>query len=246
MSFALALLVPAWLMSLFYLPGFPPLLFLTVALCLAFRPEVFEKRRLASAIAGAGAGIALTLVYFGPVLRAYADSEYPGGRWTEGGAMPVWQVASQFLPASTTEIYEFFVAANLPEATTVSSWLPILAVCLVDHRFVRWRYGSDSALRRDLRRIATLVLMWIVITLWQILPLVPLSYVFGFGFSPEARTLFASGALLLIAAAYAIDRLPLRVTRLRLAVFAVVVSAPGSLHRFNSSRRPGLHHATSS
>jgi hypothetical protein len=62
-----------------------------------------------------------------------------------------------------------------------------------------------------------------VITLWQLVPLLPLSYALGLGISPEERTLFASGALLLVAAVYAVDRLPLRVTPTRLAAFAVLV-----------------------
>ena len=75
--------------------------------------------------------------------------------------------------------------------------------------------------------------MWALITLWQLVPLLPFSYVFGLGFSPEARTLFASGALLIIAAAYAVDRLPLRVRPLRLAAFAAVVVVAWLLASFD-------------
>ena len=53
-------------------------------------------------------------------------------------------------------------------------------------------------------------------SLWQLVPLSLLSYGFGFGMSSKARTVFASGALLLVAAAYAIERLPLRLTVWRL------------------------------
>jgi hypothetical protein len=75
--------------------------------------------------------------------------------------------------------------------------------------------------------------MWALITLWQLVPLSPLSYLLGFGLSPEARTLFASGALLVVAAAYAVDRLPLRVTPLRLAAFAAVVVGAWLLASFD-------------
>ncbi len=68
----------------------------------------------------------------------------------------------------------------------------------------------------------------------------PLSYIFGFGFSPDGRTLFASGALLLIAAAYAVDRLPIRFAARRLGVFSAIVivawiAASYSLQSSNAS-----------
>jgi hypothetical protein len=223
LAVVLAVLVPMWFISMLFVPAFPPLLFLALALCLAFRPEVFAPRRLAGALAGATVGAAIALAYFAPVFRAYADSVYPGHRWTSGGALPVWQAASQLLPATTTEGYTNLVASNICEAATVASWLPLLTLCVVDIGQIRRRYGSDSSMRGDLRRLGVLGLMWGVITLWQLVPVPPLSYLLGLGFSPEGRTLFGSGALLLIAAAYAVDRLPLRLVPLRLAAFAAIV-----------------------
>lgn len=219
---ALAVLVPVWWMGLFYPPALPPLFFLGIALCLAFRPDVFAWRRLTSIVVGAGVGTAITLGYFAPVFRAYADSVYPGHRWANGGGLPEWQVASQFLPGTTTEHFTNLIAANICEAATVASWLPVLVLCVVDGREVRRRW-ADSSLRTDVRRLAVLALMWCLITLWQVVPLAPLSYLIGLGLSPEARTLFGSGALLVIAGAYAADRLPLRITPLRLAVFSALV-----------------------
>jgi hypothetical protein len=222
-ALTLSLLVPVWLMGMFYLPALPPLLFLALALCIAFRPEIFSLRRLSAVLAGTTVGLLITLAYFAPVFRAYADSVYPGHRWATGGELPIWQVASQLLPATTTEHFTNLIAPNISEAATVASWLAVLALCVVDVGQVRRRYGSDPGLRQDLRRLAVLGLMWALITLWQLLPFPPLSYVLGFGLSPEPRTVFASGALLLVAAAYAVDRLPLRLTPLRMAVFAAVV-----------------------
>ena len=219
----LAVLVPIWCVSMFYLPGVPPLVLLGLALCLAFRPEVFMWRRAASTIIGAGVGVAITLAYFAPVLRAYAESVYPGGRWIGGGRMPEWQVASQFLPATTTERYTHLVGPNICEAATVATWLPLLALCVVDIRDVRTRRRTNRRVARDVRALVVLVAAWAVITAWQVLPVSPLSYLLGLGLANERRTLFATGALLLIAAAYAVDRLPLRITPLRLGAFAAIV-----------------------
>ena len=223
LAIALALLVPVWLMSMFYLPAVPPLLFLGVFLCLAFKPEVFAVRRLAGAFAGAAVGAGIALAYFAPVLRAYSDSVYPGRRWFGGGGLPEWQVISQFLPGTTTEHYSNLIASNICEAATVATWLPLMTLCAIDYRRIRSEYRTSHNLQRDLRRLGVLLVGMGLITLWQLVPLPLLSYGFGFGVSPEARTVFASGALLLVAAAYAIDRLPLRLTVWRLAIFATAV-----------------------
>lgn len=223
LALGLSILVPVWWLGTFYLPAIPPLAFLGVALCLSFRPDVFGWRRLAGSAAGLLVGAVITFVYFAPVLRAYTDSVYPGRRWASGGGLPGWQVASQFLPGTTTEGYTNLITANISEAATVASWLTILTLCVVDVPQIQRRFGAESDLRGDLRRLGVLLGMWALITLWQLVPLVPLSYVFGLGFSLEARTLFASGALLVIAAAYAVDRLPLRLTPLRLAAFSATV-----------------------
>ena len=85
LAIALALLIPVWWVSMFYPPGIPPLVFLAVAICLAFRTDVFAWRRLTSALAGSAVGAAITLAYFAPVFRAYSESVYPGSRWVTGG-----------------------------------------------------------------------------------------------------------------------------------------------------------------
>jgi hypothetical protein len=226
LAVALSALVPVWLIGLFYVPSIPPLTFLGAALLVALRPEVFAPRRLFALLAGMVAGAAITLAYFAPVLNAYADSVYPGSRWVRGGALPEWQVISQFLPGTTTERFTNLINANICEAATVATWLPLLVACTLDVPEIRRRFGEDLGLRRNLRRLGVLAAAWVTITAWQVVPLPPLSYALGLGLAPEVRTVFASGALLLIATAYALDRLPLKLTPLRLAVFAAsVVSA---------------------
>lgn len=223
LAIALALLIPVWWVSMFYPPGIPPLVFLAVAICLAFRTDVFAWRRLTSAVAGSAVGAGITLAYFAPVFRAYSESVYPGSRWVTGGELPEWQVASQFLPSTTTEKYNQLVSANISEAATIATWLPLLALCVIDFREVVRRRRTDRRLTRDLRALVVLVAAWALITAWQVLPVAPLSYLLGLGLGNERRTLFATGALLVIASGYAVDRLPIRVTPLRLAAFASIV-----------------------
>jgi len=223
LAIALALLIPVWWVSMFYPPGIPPLVFLAVAICLAFRTDVFAWRRLTSALAGSAVGAAITLAYFAPVFRAYSESVYPGSRWVTGGRLPEWQVASQFLPSTTTEKFNHLVSANICEAATIATWLPLLALCVIDFREVVRRRRTDRRLMRDLRALVVLVAAWALITAWQVLPVAPLSYLLGLGLGNERRTLFATGALLVIASGYAVDRLPIRITPLRLAAFASIV-----------------------
>lgn len=224
LGLALALLVPVWTLSMLYVPASPPLLYLALVLCLAFAPESFRARRLAAALLGGLIGAAVAFAYYAPVFEAYADSVYPGRRWFDGGDLPGWQVLSQLLPGTTTEGYVHLVTANICEVATVATWLPVLALCALDYRTLRRDWG-DATIRRDVRRIGVVAAGWALLTLWQLVPLAPLSYVLGWGWSPEARTLFASGALLLAAAAYALDRLPLRLTVSRLTAFAGIVVA---------------------
>ena len=223
LAVVLTVLAPVWWLSLFYPPAYPPLLFLGIVLCAAFRPEVFAVRKVAGTLAGLVAGGAITVAYFAPVFDAYRHSVYPGDRWVRGGGLPEWQVISQFLPGTTTEHYTNLVNTNICEAATVATWLPLLVACTIDFAAVRARFGEDARIRRDLRSLAVLAAAWILLTAWQVVPLPPLSYVLGLGLSPEARTLFASGALLVVASAYALDRLPVKLTVGRLGAFAALV-----------------------
>ncbi|HEY7178216.1 MAG TPA: hypothetical protein VH305_03485 [Gaiella sp.] len=220
----LAALVPVWLMSFFYPAGIFPLLYLGVALCMALGLEKPSMRRTLAVVVGGLIGAGITLMYFRPVLSAYSDSFYPGHRWVTGGDLPMWQALSQVLPGTTTEGHQPLIQANICEASAVTTWLPALALCVVDWSKVRGNYSHDPLLRRRLRSIAILMGAALVVTLWQLTSLLkPLTYVLGFGISVEQRTLFASGVLLVVAAGYAIEKLPLAVTAGRLGAFAGIV-----------------------
>lgn len=224
MAVVVAGLVAFALTSLLYIPALPPLAFLAIVLCLGLRPDALRPGRALAGLTGVVAGGAIALAYFEPVLEAYANSIYPGRRWFDGGGLSVWRVASQFLPGTTTEGYTHLVAENICEAATVASWLPVLALCFIDVRRVRGERAMPET-RRALRSLSVMGVGWLTLTAWQLLPVPPLSYALGLGLSPEARTVFASGTLLLVAAAYGIDKLPLRLGAARIAAFTAVVIA---------------------
>jgi hypothetical protein len=234
---ALAVAVPVWLIAQFYVPGVPGLVYLALALVLIFEPGLFRTRTVIAWLAGLLVGIAVTWAYFRPVIDEFANSVYPGHRWYDGGGLSLPQIVSQLLPSTTTEGHQSLLAMNISEVSTVCSWLPLLTLMLVDFRTVRHTLLGRSTMRRDVMRVCALLVAFLLLTLWQWTPWArPMGYVFGLGLGPEQRTLFASGTLLLLASAYTLDRLPLKVTLLRLAVFATAVVAAWALA---SRRYPG-------
>ena len=223
---AVAVLIPIWWISFLYVPGLPPLFYLGVVLCAAFSFRSFTWRRLAAVAVGGAVGAGIAFLYFRPILGAYANSVFPGQRWVVGGGLPGWIAASQILPSTITESHMSLVGGNICEVSTVATWLPILALCIMDVGGIRRGAASNPDMRQDLKRIGLLLIGLAAITIWQLTSwLGPLSYVAGFGLSPEQRTLFASGTLLVVAAGYAIDRLPICVSVWRLGLFATVVLA---------------------
>ena len=224
LAVTLALLVPVWFMGQFYVPGIPPLILLGVALVLAFQPSILTVRRCAAVVLGGAVGVAITLAYFDPVFRAFSDSVYPGSRWTLGGALPIWQSISQLIPGTTSEGFEHVVGANICAIAVVSSWFPLAAICMV-----RWKAAVKSARGAiwrsvEFRPIVVMSSLAIGLTTWQLTIIgAPMSYMFGLGLSTEQRALFAAGAPLVIAAAWAIERLPIVVSLPRVAAFVSVV-----------------------
>jgi hypothetical protein len=224
LAVVLTIAIPVWWISQFYLPGIPPMFFLALAVCIAFRPSVFTRSRLGAIAVGAAAGSGIALLYFRPIFSAYAHSLYPGHRWNLGGGLSKWQVLSQVLPGTTTEHYRALISPNICEASIIGTWLPLFAACTADYRRIHQKLVGTSRASWKLRPLVVLLLAFAIISLWQLTNfLAPLSYLLALGFSPPVRALFASGALLLLASAYVVDRLPLRVTGRRLLAFVVVV-----------------------
>jgi hypothetical protein len=230
---ALAVLIPVWWISFLYVPGLPPLFYLGLALSAVFCLSSMTPGRLVAIVSGAGLGAGLAFLYFRPIFGAYTHSVFPGERWIHGGELPGWIVLSQFLPGTTTELYTSLIGRNICEVSTVATWLPALALCTLDVGAIRRGAETSPEMRRDLKRIGFLLLALTALTLWQVTSFLgPMSYLAGFGLSPEQRTLFASGALLVIAAAYVVDRLPIRVSVWRLGLFGVLVLASWVLASF--------------
>jgi hypothetical protein len=224
-ALVLALLIPVWWLSFFYAPQFPPLLLLALALCIAFRRDLLTWKRVAAVACGGAVGAGIAFLYLRPIVSAYENSVFPGHRWLTGGGMPIWQVLSQLLPGTTTEHYTSLLASNICEVSTVATWLPVLTVCLLDYGASRRLWQTHETRRQVVWPVGVLLGSWLLVTLWQVTSImVPLRYLLVFGISPVDRTLFASGTLLVVAAAVLLERLPIRVTALRLGAFSCIVA----------------------
>jgi hypothetical protein len=210
----------AWLagscvVSAAYLPGLVLSGFAGAAFLIAFVVRRQDIRRLMllgiAALVGAGIGF----VYLAPVLRALAHTVYPGHRIVPGGELSVPQWLSQFSPFGVTRGYNTLLPANLPESTALGSWLPILAVALVDYRRVLRGHA-----RSVMRPLAVLGGAFIMLSGWQLLGgLHWLGSVFLWNRAPEQRSLLASGPLLVMASVWVLSRFPMRLNLQRAALF---------------------------
>ena len=216
-----AWLTACWIVSSAYLPGLVLLGFVAVVMLIAFFVRRADLGRLAvlagAAVVGAAAGVAYLL----PVLQALAGTVYPGHRVIPGGQLPVPQWFAQFTPFGVTRGYTSTISTSLPESVAIGSWLPLLAVALVDYR----------RLRRDLswavlRPFVALLGGFALLTAWQIFDLAHfVGAVFGWNRSNEQRSLMASGLLLIVAAGWVLSRFPIRVTPARVAGFFGLMAA---------------------
>jgi hypothetical protein len=219
---ALAGLVPAWCISLFYLPGLPPLAFLAIALCLAFRPEVFRLQRLVPALAGVGVGLAITIFYLSPVFEAFSNSVYPGsaGSTAEGSRRGASRLSS--CPDDHRGIHQ----PGRTEHLRGGDRRHVVAVAGVLRRRLETGTGRLSRRRGPEGRRASSWNPWRRVGRAHPVaaaPDRPVELSPRLGTFARARTVFASGTLLLLLGACCIDRLPLRLTALRLTGFAAVV-----------------------
>lgn len=223
-------LIGCWIVSAAYLPGLVILSLVALTLVTAFFLRRSEVGRLAVLSGAAVAGAAVGIVYLFPVLRALASTVYPGHRVIAGGDLPFAQWFAQFNPLGVTRGYSSTLPSRLssssspsvtilPEAVAIGSWLPLLALALVDYR----------RLRRDLtwtllRPVVVLVGAFGLLTAWQIFDMTHfLGAMLGWNRSSEQRTLIASGLLLVIASGWVLSRFPIRVTAVRVAGFVGLV-----------------------
>ncbi|HSF03859.1 MAG TPA: hypothetical protein VLA62_12660, partial [Solirubrobacterales bacterium] len=164
----------AWLLASLHPPIQITLGFVALVVLLAFRRDALGPRTLLPTLLGAAVGAALVAFYYRDVFLAMAGTFYPGQRegGGGGGSIAVLQWLSHFFPRLVTRGYETVIGVeNVCEAATVGSWVPLLAVCFVDHRALRDRLRGTDARGREVRRRLAIISVAVVLTsLWILLP----------------------------------------------------------------------------
>jgi hypothetical protein len=238
-----AWLTGSWVVSAAYLPGLLHLGFLAAVVGAVFLLRRETLRSLLAVTAAAGVGGAVGVVYLMPVLRVLTETVYPGDRVVAGGGLSWAQWLSQIAPGGVSAGFDALLPGSLPERLAVGTLLPLLALALVDYR--RVRAGASAV---DLRRLVALLGAFGLVTLWQVTSWggVPAA-VLGWNRSSEQRSLLLSGTLLVLAAAWALSRLPLRLTTRRLVAFLLLQAGVAALPALLVARSPevSLRHALS-
>lgn len=214
-------LVASWVVSSAYLPGLILYGFVGLVLVVGFVIDRGTWKRLAVLAAAGAVGGGIALVYLAPVLRTLSQTVYPGQRVVAGGSLPIAQWFSQFAPFGVTRGWSGLVSTNLPEAVALGSWLPLLALCLID-----WRRLRRDDLRRAARPLGACALGFLALSAWQVSGAGHLfGVVFGWNRAAEQRSLLASGLLLVVLSVTAMSKLPVRVTWVRVVAFGVAAAA---------------------
>lgn len=220
-----AWLTGSWVVSAAYLPGLLHLGFLAAVVGAVFLLRRETLRPLLAVSAAAVVGGAVGLIYLAPVLRVLTETVYPGQRVVAGGGLSWAQWLSQVAPGGTSAGFEALLPGGLPERLAIGTLLPVLALTLVDVRRVRSRVSAI-----DLRRLAAVLGAFALVTVWQVTSWGGVvGAVFGWNRSPEQRSLLLSGTLLVLAAAWALSRLPLRLSARRLVSFIVLQACVAAL-----------------
>jgi len=227
-----------WMLGYFYPPIF---IALAVALAAVYWSRWLPERGLRGAAFDAGlalAACAIVALYLQDFLAATWNTVYPGLRSLKGGAI-TWAMQAQMLwPTAFLIDFETTIPnRNVCEAAVVGSYYFLLAACFVDARALR-----GATLAATSRRMALAAAVGLALLLaWQTLP-IPASVGRWLLFDrvlPQ-RMMFATGFLLLVVAALAVEAGALRFTLPRLAAFCALVIAGWAATKWTLRPFPGI------
>ena len=227
-----AWLTAVWLMGHLYPPIDVSVAFAGAVLILAFRPKsVTRWGHLSATVIGGAIGVGLVLFYFRDVIATEAATLYPGQRVNGGGQVEFPQWLAQILPNFASYGEETFSAPNYLEANTSATYLLVFALCFAGWDRLKAIF-TDAACKPA--RIALLALLgaFVLISLWQLLPLpswmgAPLLW----NRAPARRFVFANGAMLLAAALVIVRAAPPQLTPRRFLTAGALVIASYQLSK---------------
>jgi hypothetical protein len=235
-----AWLVACCVVSASYPPWLLMAAFVGLVTLLAFVVRRDQLGRLALVGVGGLVGLGIGFLYISPALRALSTTSYPGHRVVAGGGLPWGQWLSQFTPLGVTRGNTSTNGTIVPEAVAMGSFLPLLALSLVDYRRLRERVRWP-----ELRPVVALGTGFALLSLWQLFSAFgPLGSLFGWNRAEVQRSLLGSGLLLIVLAGWVLSRFPLRLTVGRFAAAVAVLvgaSALTATHSGAPTFRYGIH-----
>ncbi len=227
-----------WMLGYFYPPIF---IALAVALAAVYWSYWLPERGLRGAAFDAAlalAACAIAALYLQDFLAATWNTAYPGLRSLKGGGI-TWATQMQMLwPTAFLVDFESTIPnRNVCEAAVVGSYYFLLAACFVDVRAL-----SRAHLAATSRRMALAAAVGLVLLLsWQMLPIPAVvgRWVLFDRVLPQ-RMMFATGFLLLVVAALAVEAGAPRFTLRRLAAFCALVIAGWAATKWTLRPFPGI------
>lgn len=237
----------AWLLPYLYAPSFIALAFLGICLLIIFEPSMLRPRCLAPSALGIALGALAVYFYLQDIFWAMAESVYPGQRRLPGGEVAFVQWVSQLFPNLVVSFpYYGFLRrlGNVCEASTTASYLPLMTLVFLDYRETGTQFRSDLLTRKKVLMIAGLMLAFLVISAWQLLPIPTwVGSITMWNRFMGVRLFYISGFLLLAASLIAIQGLPLRMDIKRQIVLTVIIAILWALptvlwsNEFSSGRK---------
>lgn len=213
-----------WMISCAY----PPFLYaeaLAIAVMLiACRRDLLTLPRLLDAAAAALLGLLPFALYFRHLIPIMQATVYPGQREIAAGGISWARLLAQLWPGVTTRGYEPIAAvgpANAVNVTMLSTLLPIYALALTDVRSTLtrlWRANPVALL--SVTTACGVLICWTFF--W--FP-IPVARVIGLTEMLPKRAMLALGLILNITSSLALTRLPVQITRSRLALLGSITLA---------------------
>jgi hypothetical protein len=227
-----AYVATAWTLACLYPPIEVTLAFAAAVAVIALRPDALAPRRLAPFLIAVLVGAALSFVYYQDMFAVMAETLYPGLRRSSGGGRSFEQWLSQFLPAFVIEGSHARVAENICEASTVGTFLPLIALFFADGGDLARRLRSKAG-RRLALSLGTLFTGVLLTSVWLLAP-VPqaLGRPLLWHLVPPERMWFAGGLLIFLLSLTVLRHARLRLSWGRFAgLFALLLAAHLVAHR---------------
>lgn len=218
-----------WLLGNFYPPVFISLAFASLALLVAYRPDLLRPRSLLPVLLVTALACGTAVLYLWDYLSLTISTLYPGQRTSVAGYYPRFMVLTQLWPAELFNHHfkESVDFTNVAGLGTVGLYATGATLC-----FLQWS-GWRKLFGEYKRATLALTVAWSATLLWMITP-VPawMGRVLLWDRVPPERMAYASGLLLVLLVLHLTGVLGLRIDRRKMGLYVALVASGGLLFEF--------------